>query len=77
MSAEAAFVRSWQVGAFTVTLSMPKPRPGRAQSCLIEWAPDAPPSMSAAEWGQYRAGRNAALAELARELGSNVAVLEV
>lgn len=78
MSAEAAaLTRSWPVGTRTATLSMPKPRPGRPQSCVILWTPDAPPSMSGAEWKQYRAGRDAAVSELAAALGVNVAVIDL
>lgn len=78
MTAEAATIsRTWKVGNRTVTLTLPKPKRGGVQSCVIEWAPDVPPTVSAAELAEYRAGRNAALAELARELGGNVAVLEV
>lgn len=79
MPAEAAIVtRSFTVGNRIATLSVPRPRPGnRATACLLEWAPTPPQRLTAQEWAEYRAGRNAALAELARELGGNVAVLEV
>ena len=43
----------------------------------MHWAPNAPSSLSAEEWRQYRAGRDQALAEISRELGINAAVLEV
>lgn len=44
---------------------------------VIEWAPERPRQLSADELAQYRAGRNAALAELAELTGRTVAVLEV
>jgi len=77
MSAEAAaLVRTWSVGSRTVTLTVQRARPGQMLSACIEWAPDEPQRLNAAELAEYRAGRNAALAELAREMGIRVAVLE-
>lgn len=70
MTAEAAFVRSWQVGRYTATLRTPQPRPGQVQAAAIEWAPEIPQRLSAAEVEQYRIGRDAALADLARRMGS-------
>jgi hypothetical protein len=78
MSAEAPVsVRSWQTGPYTVTMTIPKPRPGAVLSASVEWAPAEPSRLSTEEWRQYRAGRNQALGELAAELGINVAVLEL
>ena len=78
MSAEAAaFVRSWRVGKHTVTLTIPKPDPGRVLCAAAEGDPEPPSGLSAAEWKQYTQGRRRALAELAREFGITVAVLDV
>lgn len=78
MTAEApALVRSWPVGSRTATLTVPRPAPGSVLSAVIEWSPDAPRGLSGAEWKQYRDGRNAALAEVAAELGVSAAVLDV
>jgi hypothetical protein len=44
-----------------------------------EWSPDLPTqrSLSEQEIKQYRAGRDALLAEVAEDLGGNVAVVEI
>jgi hypothetical protein len=78
MSAEQALTRSWKVGDRTCTLTMPaKTQPAQVRSACIEWDPAAPARLSAAEWQEYRAGRNAALADISRELGISVGVLEL
>lgn len=77
MSAEAAFTRTWRVGAYRATLSCPRPRPGVAASACIEWEPAIPQRMTPAEVTEYRAGRASALADLARELRVSVAVVDL
>ncbi len=78
MSAEAAaLTRSWPVGERTCTLTVPKRKPGAVMSACVEWSPNPPARMTAAEWHEYRAGRNAAIAELAAELGINAAVVDL
>ena len=78
MSAEAALgVRSWKVGAFTCELTVQRPRPGALMYATLEWSPTEPSKLSTEEWREYRHGRNQALADLAAELGINVAVLEL
>ena len=42
MSGEAAFVHSWSVGAWTVTLSTPLLVPGDVQHAVCEWGPALP-----------------------------------
>lgn len=77
MSADAPLLtRTWHVGSRTVTFCVPRPTPGRAVHCLCEWSPDEPTRLTPEEWQQYAAGRNAALAEMAAELGVNVAVID-
>ena len=73
----AVLIHSWAVGCRTCTLSVPRPRPGAAVAVCVEWEPYPPPHLSGTEWDQYRAGRNAALAALARILGGNVVVVEL
>ena len=74
MSAEAAaFVRTWAVGKYTCTLTMPKPRPGRTMHVAIEWAPEQPKRLTQAEIDEYREGRNDAI----RSLGLNALVLDL
>jgi hypothetical protein len=78
MSAEAAaFTRSWPVGGRMCHMTLPHPRPGEAIHAAFEWTPTAPRALSADEWCQYRAGRDAALAEVGRALGISVAVVEL
>ena len=57
MSAEAAFVHAWQVGRWTVTLSMPPIAPGFIRQAVCEWSPAMPGRpLTASEHSQYRAG---------------------
>jgi len=65
MSATApALVRSWQVGRYEVTLTVQSPIPGCITHALVEWSPHQPDDLTVQELEQYRAGRNAAFAEL-------------
>lgn len=78
MSAEAAILtRSFPVGARTCTLTFPPIKPGAMLHMAVEWTPSVPKGLSESEWRQYRAGRDAAIAEFATELGINVAVVEL
>ena len=78
MSGEApALTRSFCVGHRTVTVTMPVPRRGKVHCMTIEWAPDPPQRLSKREWRQYRAGRNAAVAELAKWAGLKAMVIEI
>lgn len=76
MSAEAAFTRSWRVGMWVASLTCRKPQAGQDLAAVIEWTPNRPHRLSAGELQQYRAGRDAAMAELAAELGITVGVIE-
>lgn len=67
-----ALARSWRVGRYTATLSVPKAKPGTAAACVVEWSPEVPQRLTPAEWRQYRAGRDRAIAEL----GLSALVLE-
>jgi hypothetical protein len=78
MSAEAAILtRSWRVGSRTASLSVPRPKPGKPLHVCIEWDPSPPSQLSTSEWREYREGRNAALADLAAELGIGVGVVDL
>lgn len=78
MSASAAVLtRSWQVGAHTVTLTIPRPVAGETKTAAFEWSPAKPQRLSTAELGQYRAGRDAAITELSEAMGLRVALVEV
>jgi len=73
MSAEApAVVATFKVGTRQVRLTIPRPGSG---NCYVaaEWTPDMPRALSASEWKQYRAGRNAAI----RQLGMRALIIEV
>ena len=64
-----AMVRSWPVGKRRVTMTAPKLRDGQVAMATIEWLPTMPSKLSRREWKQYRAGRDAAFAELCGDLG--------
>jgi hypothetical protein len=45
-------------------LTIPKPKRGEPATGVVEWEPPRPPRLTAAEFEEYRTGRNAAIAEL-------------
>ncbi len=73
----AALVRSWRVGKRRVTMTAPRPRNGQVVTAAIEWHPDMPRKLTQREWKQYRSGRDAAFADLCRELGIRGALCEI
>ena len=73
MAEAAAFTRSWRVGRYTATLTVPTPRPGKVASAVIDWEPHVPTALTREEREQYRAGRDAAI----RSLGINAVVIEL
>ena len=78
MSAKAAAMsRSWKVGRYTATLTVPQVRRGEFASAVVEWEPHAPRRLSPKEIAQYQAGRNEALAAVCREIGINGLVVDV
>jgi hypothetical protein len=77
MAEPALIVRSFAVGKRTVTLTLPRPRPGGVLAIACEWDPSMPRNLSEREIHQYRAGRDATLAEAARLLNSNTLLIEV
>lgn len=64
----------FRVGVYTCAMTY---RPGR--ELKVEWRPDMPNarSFSAQMMAEYRAGRDALLAEVATAIGGNVVVVEV
>jgi hypothetical protein len=76
MSAGQAFTRTWSVGPYSCTMTCPLPIVG-ALVPTMEWVPECPQRLTPDEIQQYRDGRNAAFADLARETGVRVGVLEV
>jgi len=78
MSAEAAVLsRSWRVGRWTVTLSIPVLTPGLGAAGVVEWSPAMPGRpLTPTELAEYRTGRDIALAEFARAKGLGAAVIE-
>ena len=77
MAAEAAFIHSWRVGRWTATLTVPRVILGQLDDAVVEWSPAMPGRpLTASELAQYRAGRDAALADLARAKGLTSTVLE-
>lgn len=77
MSAESAFTRTWPVGRYCVTLNCPSPKPGAVLAAVCEWSPTTPQRLTAEEIEQYRAGRDAALKDMAAKLSITVAVLDL
>lgn len=78
MTAEAPLLsRSWKVGRYIATLTVPKFKPGAQMLATIEWLPTAPDRLTAGELRDYVAGRNEVLAEAARELRLAVAVIDL
>ncbi|MBK7059179.1 MAG: hypothetical protein IPI03_14525 [Rubrivivax sp.] len=73
MNAEP-FTRTWQVGARTCTLTAGRDDRGQV-ACCIEWKP-LPERLSDAELREYRAGRDAAIAELAEHFDVQTLVIE-
>lgn len=74
----AALVRSFHVGHRLVVITVRRPRPGAAVSMLTEWTPDVPRNLTETELAEYRAGRDAAVRDLAEMLGlKSIAVVEV
>jgi len=77
MAKSASLVRSWRVGRWTVTLSIPALTPDLGTAGVVEWSPAMPGRpLTPTELAQYRAGRDAALAAFAREKGLGAAVVE-
>ena len=78
MTAETpAVVHSFEVGTRTATLTIQRPRVGGIVNMLVEWEPDAPAKLSPVELGQYRQGRNSAVATLAAALNVKALVVEL
>ncbi len=76
MSAAAGISRSWSVGRYTVTMTIPRSGSGLL-AATVEWDPRLPKRLTEAELQQYRAGRDAALADMAGELGITVGLVEL
>ena len=67
MSAEAAVVHFWQVGRWTVTLSMPRVVAGAVVCAVAEWSPALPGRpLTASEQRQYDAGLAEAMQSAAK-----------
>ena len=78
MSTHPTAFRSWPVGDYTVTLTIPSRASDAAPAAIsITWDPRMPSRLTDSELNQYRAGRNAAIAELSAAMGLRVAVLDL
>ncbi len=73
----AAMTRTWRVGWRTCTLTAPQTRGGQVAVASIEWSPNLPRRLSRRELRQYRAGRDAAFADLCSEFGIQGAIYEI
>lgn len=76
MSATGGIARSWPVGKYSVTMTIPRTGSG-VLAASVEWEPHLPKRLTEAELQQYRAGRDAALVEMAAELGITVGLVEL
>lgn len=74
-----AVTSTFRVGKrYTCTVTAPVPVPGRVTMLTVEWEPDLPKRrLNKAEARDYRRGRDAVVAELARLAGGGALVLEV
>jgi hypothetical protein len=77
MSGEGSISRSWTVGRYRCTLSVPPPKSGGLSCCSIEWSPSLPTKLNAAELATYTVCRDAAIGEVASELGIKALVVEL
>ena len=75
-AASGALIRTFKVGGYECTLTFPKTAQGQVLSMTAEWDPQVPDRLTPDELDQYRAGRDAAVAEMAQILGGNALVLE-
>ena len=63
---------TFKVGAFTCEMTI------TAQTQInAEWSPKIPTELTPKEWAQYRAGRNALVAEFAKMTGLNLMIVEI
>ena len=76
---EPLVTTTFRVGRrFKVAMTIPSFGPGETLSMNVEWSPDVPKRrLNKREIQDYRRGRDAALAEVARLIGGNVLCVEV
>jgi hypothetical protein len=73
MSAQAAVLsRTWKVGRYRATLTVPPVESGVRHAC-IEWQPHTPRDLTPDELEAYRLGRDRAF----RELGLSALIVEL
>lgn len=76
MTEAALLVRTFRVGRRTVTLDVQAPVAAAARHFITAaWSPDVPQHLNRAERRAFRSGMEAALAEVAQELGVSVAAV--
>lgn len=76
MTASANFTRTWPVGRYTCTLTLPADASG-AVAVNVEWAPCVPQRLTATELEAYRRGRDDALQAWAAATGQHVALVDL
>jgi hypothetical protein len=71
--------RSFRVGPYTVTIThdLDSFEPGVVSQTNIQWSPDRPARLSAAEIKFYRKRRNAIFQEIADTIGGKIMVADV
>ena len=78
MAQSPAISRTFRVGRlWRCTWTIQKPVAGTVASSVVEWEPDIPGRpLNEAELRDYRAGRNAVMADLAEQTGMKTMVVE-
>lgn len=76
---EPLVTTTFRVGRrFKVAMAIPSFGPGETLTMNVEWSPEVPKRrLNKREIQDYRRGRDAALAEVARLIGGNVLCVEV
>jgi hypothetical protein len=69
-----ALSATFVVGRYTCTMTFPLPAGSAAT--IATWLPETPGKLAPEELAQYRAGRDALMAEVARQTGLNIAIVE-
>ncbi len=68
--------RTFKVGPYECTLTVPSLRDGKVMVMTAEWAPEVPNQLTPAELEQYRLGRDTLLQEFANMIGGKAVVIE-
>jgi hypothetical protein len=74
---QQSYSSTFRVGQYECTMTVDLPlQKGQAQTTRCEWDPCLPKALSAADLAQYKTGRHALMAIVAKTLGGMVLVVE-